>query len=392
MPKRKRRVFTPQFKAEAVRLCKVGDRTIGQVAKDLDLTETALRAWIKRAETDAGDAPKESLSTAERDELTELRRKVKRLEMERDILKKANGLLREGIDVRFAFVHEEKASYPIAVLCKVLGVSRSGYYAWASRPTPSRERSDAQLAVEIATTHKRSRDTYGSPRVHRDLRARGIRVGKKRVERLMREHGIFAKRRRRFRRTTDSRHSYPIAPNVLARRFEAAVPNRAWVTDVTYVWTLEGWLYLAVILDLCSRRIVGWAASENNDRHLANDALRRAVANRRPVAGLLHHSDRGSPYASDDYRNAIAANGMIASMSRRGNCWDNAVAESFFATLKGELLDHEVYQTRRSAVAAIGDYIDAFYNLERRHSSIDYVSPIEFELKIEMKRVRTEAA
>ena len=294
--------------------------------------------------------------------------------------------------MKFAFVHEEKASYPISVLCTVLDVSRSGYYAWATRPAPARDRSDAQLAVEIATTHKRSRSTYGSPRVHRDLRARGIRVGKKRVERLMRTHGIVAKRRRRFRRTTDSKHLHPIAPNMLERKFEAALPDTAWVTDVTYVWTLEGWLYLAVILDLCSRRVVGWAASENNDRRLALDALQRALTARVPNRGLLHHSDRGSPYASDDYRNALAAHGMIASMSRKGDCWDNAVAESFFATLKGELVDHESYPTRRAAVASITNYIDVFYNTERRHSSIGYVSPIEFELKLKTRRVKTEAA
>ncbi|WP_394823661.1 IS3 family transposase [Pendulispora albinea] len=294
--------------------------------------------------------------------------------------------------MRFAFIHEEKASCPISVLCTVLGVSRSGYYAWTIRPAPARETSDAQLAVEIATTHKRSRNTYGSPRVHRDLRARGIYVGKKRVERLMREHGIAAKRRRRFRRTTESKHLHPIAPNLLERRFDAARLNTAWVTDVTYVWTLEGWLYLAVILDLCSRRVVGWAASENNDRHLALAALRCALADRTPSPGLLHHSDRGSTYASDDYRNELATHGMIASMSRKGDCWDNAVAESFFATLKGELVDHEIYATRRSAIASISEYIDVFYNTERRHSSLDYVSPIEFELKLKARRIRREAA
>jgi len=284
--------------------------------------------------------------------------------------------------VKFAFIHVEKALYPIGVMCPLLDVSRSGYYAWRGRPASAHAKSDAQLAVEIATTHKRSRRTYGSPRVHRDLRARGIRVGKKRVERLMRQGGIVAKRRRRFRRTTDSNHSHPIAPNVLERKFDVQLPNTAWVTDVTYVWTLEGWLYLAVILDLCSRRVVGWAGSENNDRALALDALGRATDARTPQRGLLHHSDRGSPYASDDYRDALAERGFIASMSRKGNCWDNAVAESFFATLKGELVDHEIYWTRAAAMASIDDYIDVFYNTQRRHSSIGYVSPIEFELTL----------
>jgi transposase InsO family protein len=288
--------------------------------------------------------------------------------------------------VRFAFIHVEKAFYPLLVLCSVLGVSRSGYYAWWRRPTSARRRVEAQLAIEIATTHRRSRSTYGSPRVHRDLKARGIFVGKKRVERIMRQQGLVAKRGRRFRRTTDSNHAQPVAPNVLGRRFAAALPNETWVTDVTCIWTLEGWLYLAVILDLCSRRVVGWASSETNDRALALEALNRAGAARAPRPGLLHHSDRGSPYASDDYRAALAERGIVASMSRRGDCWDNAVAESFFATLKGELVDHEIYATRTAAIASIHDYIEAFYNTERRHSSIGYVSPIEFELKLISKR------
>jgi putative transposase len=285
--------------------------------------------------------------------------------------------------VKFAFVHVEKALFPVLVLCAVLQVSRAGYYAWARRPKPARAKADEKLSAEIAATHKRSRATYGSPRVHRDLRARGVRVSKKRVERLMRERGIAAKRKRRFRRTTDSNHPHPIAPNVLERKFDIELPNKVWVTDVTYVWTLEGWLYLAAILDLCSRRVVGWAASANNDRQLALVALENAVGSRTTTPGLLHHSDRGSPYASQDYRDELTANGFVCSMSRRGDCWDNAVAESFFATLKGELVDHESYTTRAEAIASIGDYIDGFYNVQRRHSSIGYISPVEFELKLQ---------
>ena len=293
--------------------------------------------------------------------------------------------------MKFAFIHAEKASFPVAFICEHIGVSRSGYYAWVDRPSPPSTTDDARLAVEIAAAHRGSRGTYGSPRVHAELRARGRRVGKKRVERLMRQNGIRARRKRRFRRTTDSNHLQPIAMNLLSRRFDAPLPNKTWVTDVTYVWTLEGWLYLAAIIDLCSRRVVGWAASANNDRHLALDALSRAMIARKPARGLLHHSDRGSPYASDDYRRTLTAHGATASMSRRGDCWDNAVAESFFATLKGELIDHEVYATRAAAIASIGDYIDNFYNVQRRHSTIGYVSPIEFELKLMLKSKREAA-
>jgi transposase InsO family protein len=245
---------------------------------------------------------------------------------------------------------------------------------------------DARLVVDIKAAHKAGRRNYGSPRVFRALRKQGRRVGKKRVERLMRQEGIVGKKRKKFCVTTDSRHADPIAPNVLQRQFEAPVPNVAWVTDVTYVWTYEGWLYLAAILDLCSRRVVGWATSANNDTSLALVALGRAKTSRTPLASLLHHSDRGSVYASGDYREALKELGAVASMSRKGDCWDNAVAESFFATIKGEMLDERDFETRAEANAAIGDYIDAFYNVSRLHSTIGYVSPIEFELKLQSKR------
>lgn len=291
--------------------------------------------------------------------------------------------------MRFAFIAAEKAQYPVAVLCSVLRVSSSGFYAWCKRPPSQRAKADARLAVEVRLAYKRGRGTYGSPRVHRELKAHGHRIGKKRVERLMRQEGIQGRQKRRFRRTTDSNHTQPVAANVLARNFHVGAPNTAWVTDVTYVWTGEGWLYLAALLDLFSRRVVAWAASETNDRALALEALRRALSARRPAAGLVHHSDRGSPYASDDYQAALSERGLVASMSRKGDCWDNAVAESFFATLRAELLDHEHYATRSAAVTSIADYIDGFYNPVRRHSSIGYVSPMEFELK---RFVREEAA
>jgi putative transposase len=286
--------------------------------------------------------------------------------------------------VKFAFIHEEKATWPVEALCDVLDVSRSGYYAWRSRPPSMRTLEDEQIVVDIKAAQKVGRGNYGSPRILRALRKNGKRVGKKRIERLMRREGIVAKRRKKFRLTTDSKHADPIAPNVLNRDFDVASPNTVWATDVTYVWTLQGWLYLAAILDLCSRRVVGWATGPNNDRQLALDALARANAARQPSEGLLHHSDRGSVYASGDYRGALTTFGMTASMSRKGDCWDNAVAESFFATIKGEMIDHEVFETRAEATAAIADYIDGFYNTCRLHSSIGYVSPIEFELKLKL--------
>lgn len=285
--------------------------------------------------------------------------------------------------MKFSYIAQEVA-FPVETMCRVLGVTRSGFYAWRKRPRPAREKRDSQLAVKVAAVHQRSRRTYGSPRVYRELRAQGERVGKKRIERLMRQSGLQARRKRRFKRTTDSNHKGPIAPNLLGRQFTVSEPNRAWVTDVTAISTGEGWLFLAPMLDLYSRRVVGWAGGVTNDTTLALAALRGALKSRRPPAGLLHHSDRGSPYASDDYRAVLRAHKMRRSMSRKGDCWDNAVAESFFATLRAELVDHEYFETRDEALAAIGDYIDNFYNVERRHSHLGYLNPIEFELRAQL--------
>jgi putative transposase len=286
--------------------------------------------------------------------------------------------------VRFGVVDAEKAQFPVGVLCRVLGVSRSGYYEWLRRPASERARQDEQLSVSIKASHRRSRRRYGSPRVHRDLRAQGIRVGCKRVERIMREQGIVARRKRRFRKTTDSRHSFPTAPNVVSRQFRVGQPNRVWAGDITYVWTQEGWLYLAVVLDLFSRRVVGWAVDDTLDRRLALGALERALNARRPAPGTIHHSDRGSQYASQDYRDALRTRGLVRSMSRKGDCWDNAVVESFFSTIKAELLDETAWPSRRAAEGAIAEYIDGFYNLTRRHSTLDYLSPAEFELRFQV--------
>jgi len=291
--------------------------------------------------------------------------------------------------VKFAFILAEKAAFPVLLLCAVLGVSPSGFYAWLARgAAPSaRARADQQLGVEIAAAHARSRRTYGSPRVHASLRAQGRRVGRKRVERLMRQRGLRGERKRPFRTTTDSRHDSPIAPNLLARDFTAAAPNRVWVTDVTAVRTRQGWLFVAAMVDLFARRVVGWATSETNDTELALAALERAVRARKPPRGLVHHSDRGSPYASRRYRAATAAHGMETSMSRKGDCWDNAVAESFFSTLKAELTERADYATREQARRSIGEYIDGFYNVERRHSFNGYVNPAEYELRCQVKRL-----
>jgi putative transposase len=281
--------------------------------------------------------------------------------------------------VRFGFIAAEKATFPVRVLCRMLQVSRAGFYAWQARPPAPRAQADERLGLEIAAIHAESQRRYGSPRIHAELVHRGCRTSRKRVARLMRVHGLVARRRRRFCVTTQSRHPFPIAPNVLARQFERAVPDQAWVTDITYIPTGEGWLYLAVILDLCSRFAVGWAMSERITDDLTLDALGLALARRRPPRGLLHHSDRGSQYASGDYQRALAQHGIVCSMSRRGDCWDNAVAESFFATLKVELVHDAAWATRAAARTELFEYLELFYNAQRRHSALGYLSPRAFE-------------
>jgi putative transposase len=288
--------------------------------------------------------------------------------------------------VKFGFISEEKVAFPIVVLCRVLGVSPSGYYASQARPVSPHARRDGELAEQIATSHRASKRRYGSPRVYADLKADGVRVGRKRVARLMREKRLVALCRRRYRTTTDSKHSFPIAPNLLERDFTAHGPDESWVTDITFIWTRQGWLYLAAILDVFSRRVVGWATGQHVDRHLALAALDMALAKRCPGRGLVHHSDRGSTYASRDYRRALRSRGIRCSMSRKGDCWDNAVAESFFATLKREMEEIDNLESWAAANLSIGEYIDGFYNPRRRHSALNYSSPIEFELMHSVKK------
>ena len=291
--------------------------------------------------------------------------------------------------MRFGFIAAEKAAFPVRLLCRMLQVSRAGFYAWQARPPAPRAREDERLGLEIAAIHVDSRHRYGSPRIHAELADRGCRTSRKRVARLMRVRGLVARRRRRFRVTTQSRHPFPIAPNVLARQFERARPDQAWVTDITYIPTGEGWLYLAVILDLCSRVAVGWAMSDRITDDFTLDALGMALARRRPPPGLLHHSDRGSQYASGDYQKVLAENGIVCSMSRKGNCWDNAVAESFFATLKVELVHDATWATRALARTELFDYLELFYNGPRRHSALGYLSPRAFERRREHEALAT---
>jgi putative transposase len=283
--------------------------------------------------------------------------------------------------VKFGFIEEHLSdSYPLGVACGVLGVSRSGYHAWRGRPESTRAKRRQELAAKVRAVHLENRGVYGSPRVHRALVAAGERVSENTVAKVMRQQRIRAKTKKRFvPRTTDSAHARPVAPNVLARRFDSEAPDRKWAADITYVPTAEGWLYVAGVIDLCSRKVVGWSMADHMGTGLVSDALRMAVARRSPGPGLLHHSDRGVQYAADDYRHLLAENGIECSMSAKGDCYDNAVMESFWGTLKTELVNHEQYETREQARASIFEYVEVFYNRHRLHSSLGYVSPEQFE-------------
>ena len=284
--------------------------------------------------------------------------------------------------MRYACIAAHRAEYPVRLMCRVLVVSRAGFYAWLDRAPSQRAHTDARLRVAIRAIHAESRRSYGSPRIHRELRAQGAPHGRKRIARLMRFEVLRAKRSRRYRATTQSDATRPAAPNTLGRRFAVRELDRVWAGDVTACWTGEGWLYLAALLDLGSRRVVGWATSGTLDHALTQAALQRALVQRQPAARLLHHSDRGTHYTAAKYQAALTAAHVAVSMSRRGDCWDNAVMESFFATLKTELVHDARWATRAEATAAVATYIEGWCNRRRRHSTLDYLSPAEYELRL----------
>jgi transposase InsO family protein len=280
--------------------------------------------------------------------------------------------------MRYAFVAAERAAFPVRRLCQLVGVAASGFYAWLRRGPDRRREDDRRLGEKIEKIFAASRRTYGSPRVHAELRARGVRVGRRRVARLMREGGLgVTTRRRRRPRTTDSRHDHPVAPNLLGRNFAADRPDTVWLADISYVPTGEGWLYLAAIKDMATREIVGWSMADHLRADLACDALLMAIRRRRSPRGLIHHSDRGVQYASEPYQATLARHGLRCSMSRRGNCLDNAPMESFFGSLKTELVHRTSFPTRAAARRALFEYIEAFYNRQRRHSGLGFLTPAQ---------------
>jgi transposase InsO family protein len=281
--------------------------------------------------------------------------------------------------VIFSFIEQHREVWPVTLLCDTLGVSTAGFYAWRGRPVSDQQRRRDSLLVKIRAAHAEVKERYGSPRIHAELAAKGVDCCVNTVAKLMHDNDIRAKTARKFKNTTDSKHALPVADNLLDRQFEATAPNERWLADISYIPTREGWLYLAAVEDLYSRMVVGWSMADTMTSRLVVDALEMAVQRRLPDEGLLAHSDRGSQYASEHYQRLLAKHGIECSMSGVGQCWDNAPMESFFASLKKELVHHEDYQSRAEARASIVEYIEMFYNPKRRHSSLGYLSPAEYE-------------
>lgn len=286
--------------------------------------------------------------------------------------------------MRYRFIDQHRRVWPVVIMCKVLQVSRGGFYGWRRRPQSLQAKRRCALTVKIKAVHEQSRQTYGSPRVHRELLAQDECCCKNTVATIMAESGIKSCIKRKFKATTDSNHGHPVADNLLNRNFEQTAPNRVWTSDITYIRTREGWLYLAIVIDLFSRMIVGWAMSSRITSQLTIDALEMAVARRCPGKGLLHHSDRGGQYACKDYQQRLKRHGMVCSMSRKGDCYDNAPTESVIGTIKTELVNWEDYLTRQQGRESLFEYMEGFYNCQRRHSSLNYVSPKDFESAVKV--------
>jgi putative transposase len=282
--------------------------------------------------------------------------------------------------MKYWFISDHREIFRVGRMCNVLDVSRSGYYAWRHRPESARKKENRGLAVRIKVIHGQKRKTYGSPRIHQELNGDGVKCSRNRVARIMKQEGIRAVVPRKYKATTDSKHNLPVAPNLLKQDFDIKEPNKVWLADITYISTLEGWLYLAAVMDLGCRRIKGWSMTNRLTKDLALDALKMAICNNPVTTGIIHHSDRGSQYASTDYQKLLADKGMIPSMSRKGNCWDNAPMESFFHTLKTEWVYGLKYNTRQEAKASLFRYIEIFYNRQRRHSALQYMNPCQYEL------------
>ncbi|MCF1302646.1 IS3 family transposase [Raoultella ornithinolytica] len=369
--------FTPEFKEEAVRQITERGYSVAEVSDRLGVSAHSLYKWLRAIKPDNSEQHARDLLEA-KSEILKLRAQLKRTEEERDILKKGRAVLCKGARLKYRFINEHRTVWGVMTMCRVLHVARAGFYAWLHNPVPARDKDNQRLLTLIRDSYSLSGGVYGYRRVHGDLNEIGETCGKNRVGRIMQLNRIKAVRGYKAPRRIAGRPSV-VAPNRVQRQFTVVRANQVWVTDITYIRTWQGWLYLAVVIDLFARNVVGWSMKPTLSRELALDALMMAVWRRKPDSEVIVHSDQGSQYGSDDWQRFCRANNLAPSMSRRGNCWDNAVAESFFSSLKKERIRKRIYKTRDLARADIFDYIEVFYNRARRHSHLGGVSPEAFE-------------
>ncbi|HDK0687648.1 TPA: IS3 family transposase [Escherichia coli] len=377
---RKTQRYSKEFKAEAVRTVLENQLSISEGASRLSLPEGTLGQWVTAARKGLGTPGSRMVAELE-SEILQLRKALNEARLERDIFKKSNSVFCTGVAEKYALIEQWRQQFPIEAMCQVFGVSRSGYYNWVQHEPSDRKQSDERLKLEIKVAHIRTRETYGTRRLQTELAENGIIVGRDRLARLRKELRLRCKQKRKFRATTNSNHNLPVAPNLLNQTFAPTAPNQVWVADLTYVATQEGWLYLAGIKDVYTCEIVGYAMGERMTKELTGKALFMALRSQRPPAGLIHHSDRGSQYCAFDYRVIQEQFGLKTSMSRKGNCYDNAPMESFWGTLKNESLSHYRFNNRDEAISVIREYIEIFYNRQRRHSRLGNISPAAFREK-----------
>ncbi|MDU0355257.1 IS3 family transposase [Paraglaciecola aquimarina] len=376
-----RKKYSKEFKLDAISLVLDQQYTRAEAGRSLEVNPNLITRWIKEYEQDNdGQAFRgNGKLTPEQDEIRKLKAKVRQLEMGKKHFKGSDGLFRQGNQVKYRFIAQKKKTYPVGTMCRLLGVKRSGYYRYAKQIIEQTDPTHDDMIDWVKRIAKAAENVYGSRRMKHALNCLGYPVSRQKTRKLMREAGVWVKYRKKYKVIRDSNHNKPLFENILNREFDVSQPDEAYAADITYVWTREGWLYLAVVIDLYSRKVVGWSMSSRMKAKLVVDALRMAIWQRKPKSGLIVHTDRGSQYASHEYRKLLNAHGLIGSMSKKGDCWDNAVVESFFGSLKNERVHWRNYQTRYEAQQDILNYISMFYNSYRLHSYLGYQSPNQYE-------------
>ncbi|MGI6684442.1 MAG: IS3 family transposase [Bacillota bacterium] len=370
--------FDEAFKIETVKYISENNKSVAQVAREVGVNVNTLHGWVKKYGQQPEIKAVQSFSS-ESAELRALQKEIRDLKEENEILKKGDALLREKPSVKYEFIHEHRSQFRVEKMCKVLGVSKSGYFKWLNRPKSDRQKQHEELSQKILQTHLEFKQRYGSVKITKTLNKQGVKVSGRTVSRIMTKNQWKSCTVKKYKATTNSKHQHPVSENVLDRQFKASKPNQLWVTDITYIPTNEGWLYLATVMDLYSRKIVGWAMDKTMTKELVISALKMAYKRQKPGEGVIHHSDRGVQYASSEYQKLLNQYKMIGSMSRKGNCYDNACIESFHGILKRELVYQTKFKTREEAKKSLFEYIEFFYNSKRIHSTLDYFTPNEFE-------------